>query len=1597
MAAKIKLTAGFIAVLLVLSGFETARAVSFAIPDYGDQPVLGDTALEIFDDSYKTSCSAEQASGQKTSIKELNIFVDNKITRLPVTEENNMLFFRQTVDVGSEVTVSFVFSRPVDDPETKVEAAVVREEPYDFVGQMVSRPVSIIPAEVDVAVNTVDINIPANSILPGSKYRVVLKANKIVDSTTEEELTQTVYFRTPKTYRDLVFVGQIDSEEGHFAINIFGNDVATDVNREVYALLKAEVIGEEAGDAQTGTKSSIPTSSVDKFFEGAFTTKIVSDKSYVEVGYKPEYNPDAMLIESALYIPSENKFFLLPFSRGDLLSGKEDNIDNLKQLYKIIVEKEGRRQVDSETAKRILGILESDGVPVPEERVSASTDNLDILDGKLSFSSHETSQQELSQELIKAIPKCIAEVEKARTDLEKFEKFYSYCLGPEAKSFSAEYKSYIEKLGQQFDWGDKKFPYTIFETTNTDCLTRNRQDCLTRNLYWLDTNLPKEAVNEEGDKILDPLLAEQVKRDYVVPYSVMKANYFWEPDPGWGFNTPDSSWGGKGYKDPYYFSGVYTLDLEANIWEEVHPVEKMSKVQRKENNQPKLLSWDFYQVGLFPQKTKDDLGRTLKYPVSTRVASATSFDENGLPTKFIYFGNSLETEAIHITKDQLRESLENGLFGWEKEFYEKAVQIGASNLIPDYMKKIRSVTIDDLLKHNPFLALWLHLRLGKIEAIGSPRLQGPEKSAIKKIADFAIPYAENVKTTKKEGFGKILELEAKMGDAASEMALLTTLIDKLESFKPSQENMDIKDGLARSLKGRVFEKAKQITDVREELNKVNAEMYKKIAKGVAIETGFLILLGPGTSKVLYPLAKSTLTKGLILAFGKETGEAIATVGVSEGAKILGGEVSKRTRKAAGAIVTSSESAGQAARKFVQDSVVKWIDIGSGLRMPNMLQSTLGEVGLEKLIATLDQLAGSVDSLRMTALDGTTIYLKKGVDKIVKSVFERSNTISFVLGKDNIELWVSKYLDKFLMGRTKQQQRLLEPLTALSREMRFKLDLTGRGRQYIEKVIETRLEQVKGSKPTAEELADMLKNFKGEVQDLANLEYNGLRLFEDLEVAYAFIALHARALFAENTVFFEYLKLNELKNINSWEGLEGFIKSGDGFLKTNGIDDELSKEFFRKLKDYIASCTEPQRRVEDIIRHAFGKKNPDGSTNLPENINIDTESSYGIGVIADAIGDTVNKGSAVLDSTVDDWLRPLIEGKYKGKLPAQRRLALPASLKGMPSQLNKGEGFIQDLVKVRLREMNLGNYPEEDAVARVLDSFDGTLEGLGKLKFDDALLFPTLQNKPPKVEILESVISETGEGASKVLYPRAKLPDGTEVTVEVYRNPRYSNSPSAWDELISYFLRELENFRELTKGGTRYEGGQVVDIGLEKGTAPRFYGIVDIGGNPAFAREPIKGKHPSQMSTRDVADFVFPHIEKIQSQLEKIADKLVDEGYVPIGKLRYVILTERQVINGIQKEVGDVVLADLSNIERMSYTPTTGSFHADDYVTMFQGGVIDLGPYGAAIYRGEVTEFINFVRGKIFGEFGTKIKAPIIPGIDVNSETFNIGSTDILPK
>lgn len=137
----------------------------------------------------------------------------------------------------------------------------------------------------------------------------------------------------------------------------------------------------------------------------------------------------------------------------------------------------------------------------------------------------------------------------------------------------------------------------------------------------------------------------------------------------------------------------------------------------------------------------------------------------------------------------------------------------------------------------------------------------------------------------------------------------------------------------------------------------------------------------------------------------------------------------------------------------------------------------------------------------------------------------------------------------------------------------------------------------------------------------------------------------------------------------------------------------------------------------------------------------------------------------------------------------------------------------------------------------------------------------------------------------------------EVAVKVFRNPQPDpiHGTRDWNRMIDHAQGELANLEVLA------------NLGL----GPKPFGAVRTGGNFAIAMERIAGKGIDEMSPSEIKRYVT---RETILQVGRMWNRLIEAGY-ELGDFQFAVLTEPQIVNGLQKQTGDVVFIDAGILHR----------------------------------------------------------------------------------
>jgi tRNA A-37 threonylcarbamoyl transferase component Bud32 len=181
--------------------------------------------------------------------------------------------------------------------------------------------------------------------------------------------------------------------------------------------------------------------------------------------------------------------------------------------------------------------------------------------------------------------------------------------------------------------------------------------------------------------------------------------------------------------------------------------------------------------------------------------------------------------------------------------------------------------------------------------------------------------------------------------------------------------------------------------------------------------------------------------------------------------------------------------------------------------------------------------------------------------------------------------------------------------------------------------------------------------------------------------------------------------------------------------------------------------------------------------------------------------------------------------------------------------------------------------------------------------------------------LTKILSQRGSGGTVF----EAMVGGQEAAVKVYDAPHIpdGSTPKAQEYLWNKKVRYLES--EIALG--RRMQAAVPDM------APAVIGEVDVGGNPAWAMERIRGKDLSALTPDEAARLLSPETAK------KVADgirRLNDSGLGGGDSPQIMILTEDQTLNGVAHKAGDPIFMDPGSLRERAYREfwlTPGEFAA----------------------------------------------------------------------
>ena len=171
----------------------------------------------------------------------------------------------------------------------------------------------------------------------------------------------------------------------------------------------------------------------------------------------------------------------------------------------------------------------------------------------------------------------------------------------------------------------------------------------------------------------------------------------------------------------------------------------------------------------------------------------------------------------------------------------------------------------------------------------------------------------------------------------------------------------------------------------------------------------------------------------------------------------------------------------------------------------------------------------------------------------------------------------------------------------------------------------------------------------------------------------------------------------------------------------------------------------------------------------------------------------------------------------------------------------------------------------------------------------------------------------GEGQGGVVYEQEF--QGTPIAIKVFKSYDFATvEPQGISEsndltrqtpnsLKNRWVREVENALIL----------QRLNLG------PKVLGVVDVGGNPALITERVPGKPFDKLNAQELELIT----QSSKDQMFNIIESLEREGYVDFDNYQSILITEPALINGQQRNPGDVVMIDADRIESVETVTNEG--------------------------------------------------------------------------
>ncbi len=183
---------------------------------------------------------------------------------------------------------------------------------------------------------------------------------------------------------------------------------------------------------------------------------------------------------------------------------------------------------------------------------------------------------------------------------------------------------------------------------------------------------------------------------------------------------------------------------------------------------------------------------------------------------------------------------------------------------------------------------------------------------------------------------------------------------------------------------------------------------------------------------------------------------------------------------------------------------------------------------------------------------------------------------------------------------------------------------------------------------------------------------------------------------------------------------------------------------------------------------------------------------------------------------------------------------------------------------------------------------------------------------PRARILSRIdTTPESSGSSAGVFRGEVMVDGvpTEVAVKVFRDPTAHDTDAGlttadWTRLLGIAQREVNAFRTLSEMRVTLPDGREVTLG------PAVHGFVEVDGNIAVAMDRIHGRSIDEMTPSEIQAHVTPDT---YDQLRVMWDAVTDSGH-DIQDFQFAVLTRDQVIGGVQRQAGDVVIFDVSGFE-----------------------------------------------------------------------------------